>query len=187
MTTPHQPHTGGIPEDIMKAADSALVAAILELDDQNGNSTAIIAKAILAERERHSAVRRLGASDAEMVRELIAVGKVFSDTNPEARFIAEADLSCPHCGGSGHKDDVQDQPHTDGWIEWTGGACPVSPHAAVDVMFADGSRHNDYLACQWNWNIDVERHLSEGGDGGGVISSYRLSPSTIQSNDGEAK
>lgn len=41
-----------IPEDIIKAADSALISAILELDNEDGNSVAIIAKAILAERER---------------------------------------------------------------------------------------------------------------------------------------
>lgn len=38
-------------------------------------------------------------------REVFAV--VFSDINPEARFIEDAENSCPHCGGSGHKDDVK--------------------------------------------------------------------------------
>lgn len=53
-----------------------------------------------------SSVRRMTSEEAANARRLIAEGKVFSDTNPEARFIAEAELSCPHCGGSGHKDDV---------------------------------------------------------------------------------
>lgn len=38
-------------------------------------------------------------------REIFAV--VFSDTNPEAHFIEDAENACPHCGGSGHKDDVR--------------------------------------------------------------------------------
>lgn len=40
-------------------------------------------------------------------RQVFAV--VFRDTNPEAQFIEDAENSCPHCGGSGHKDDVVDQ------------------------------------------------------------------------------
>lgn len=33
-------------------------------------------------------------------------GDVFSDTNPEARWIEDMENACPACGGSGHKDDA---------------------------------------------------------------------------------
>jgi hypothetical protein len=68
-----------------------------------------LAEAILAERQRVSAVRRLTPEQAAAAKQMIAEGNGFADTDPEARFIADGELSCPHCGGSGHKDDVRDQ------------------------------------------------------------------------------
>jgi len=43
---------------------------------------------------------------ADEVRKLISEGKLFSDADPEARFVSDAENACPHCGGSGHRDDV---------------------------------------------------------------------------------
>lgn len=38
---------------------------------------------------------------------LVLVGEIFkSDGNEEARWIEDMENACPHCGGSGHVDDV---------------------------------------------------------------------------------
>lgn len=55
-----------------------------------------------------SSVRRGASSLApDELKKLIAKGRAFVDTNPEARFIEDGENACPHCGGSGHKDDVR--------------------------------------------------------------------------------
>lgn len=38
--------------------------------------------------------------------------EVMASTNAETRWIEDAKNSCPHCGGSGHKDDVKEPEHT---------------------------------------------------------------------------
>jgi hypothetical protein len=43
---------GDIPKDIMRSADAAFVHAIIELDNVGGSSVAVIARAIMAERQR---------------------------------------------------------------------------------------------------------------------------------------
>lgn len=43
----------------------------------------------------------------EQINEMIGRGEMFVDTNPEADWIAASEMACPHCGGSGHKDDVR--------------------------------------------------------------------------------
>ncbi len=43
----------------------------------------------------------------EQISEMIGRGEAFSETSPEADFIKHSEMSCPHCGGSGHKDDVR--------------------------------------------------------------------------------
>lgn len=43
----------------------------------------------------------------DQIRKLVDDGKIFVDTNPEADWLAAAEMACPHCGGSGHKDDVR--------------------------------------------------------------------------------
>lgn len=55
---------------------------------------------------RRSAVRGDLSINADEFRKLVDEGRAFADTNREESFIADAELSCPHCGGSGHKDDV---------------------------------------------------------------------------------
>jgi hypothetical protein len=55
-----------------------------------------------------SKVRRGASSLAPgELKKMIAEGRAFVDTNPEARFIEDGENACPHCGGSGHKDDVR--------------------------------------------------------------------------------
>jgi hypothetical protein len=73
----------------------------------------------LDERERREVVTdiltaALSAMDAEPrkkltkeeFQKLLNDERSFKDTDPEAAFIAHAGMSCPYCGGSGHKDDV---------------------------------------------------------------------------------
>jgi len=49
----------------------------------------------------------------------------------------------------------------DGWIEWSGGPCPVRGTVAVDVRRRDGSAFFGFLACRvaGRWSrADHERH-----------------------------
>lgn len=62
----------------------------------------------------------------EQINEMIGRGEMFVANNSEAEWIAADGLACPHCGGSGHKDDVRAlsaQPAV---------AVPVEPVAAPD-------------------------------------------------------
>lgn len=59
----------------------------------------------------------------------------FSDVNPEARYIADSENACPHCGGSGHIDDLQ----TTGVIE----ACA---DIARDIHNAEIKKRDEALA-----------------------------------------
>ncbi|QIG68240.1 hypothetical protein EVB56_049 [Rhizobium phage RHph_Y1_10] len=61
------------------------------------------------------------------------------------------------------------------WIGWKGGVRPVDRKTIVDVIWADGERYDAIPAGEWVWSIDVDAHLSGGGSGAGVISSYRIS------------
>ncbi len=53
---------------------------------------------------------------------------------------------------------------SDGWIEWTGGNCPVAPGIETAVRFRDGGEVTDSCPEGWNW----------GEDGGGTIIEYRV-------------
>lgn len=68
----------------------------------------------------------------------------------------------------------QPQPHTDGWIEWTGGECPVLPWQEVTIENAIGEHITEAARFfEWRHGIDCN------------IVAYHLSPSTTQSQDGE--
>ena len=61
-------------------------------------------------------------------------------------------------------------PDGDGWIEWSGGECPVPPTTNVDVQLRNGDVTNDNFvgdsrAEDWFWETD-------GGDG--AIIRYRV-------------
>lgn len=46
------------------------------------------------------------------------------------------------------------QPEDDGWIDWAGGECPVSPNTWVEVKFREGGRTWDGEAWTWIWLHD---------------------------------
>lgn len=54
----------------------------------------------------------------------------------------------------------------DGWIEWSGGECPVDPDDLVDLVARRGWKYTAMKAGHWGW-----RHDGEGFD----IVRYRLS------------
>lgn len=39
----------------------------------------------------------------------------------------------------------------DGWIEWSGGECPVAADALVDVEVYDGRKYQRWMACEFDW------------------------------------
>ena len=55
-------------------------------------------------------------------------------------------------------------PDADGWIEWSGGECPVSGDPVVDVKFMDGETAFGH-SNEWIWSIN---------DVNGDIVAYRL-------------
>lgn len=61
----------------------------------------------------------------------------------------------------------------DGWIEWTGGECPVEPETRVDVVFRDGAQWDSYFAGHLD-DLDATmscwRHTADDGD----IIAYRV-------------
>lgn len=70
----------------------------------------------------------------------------------------------------GHEPKLPPCPPGDGWIEWSGGECPVPPTTDVDVQLRNGEMtireaNGDSLAGDWNWDHD-------GGDGD--IIRYRV-------------
>lgn len=55
-------------------------------------------------------------------------------------------------------------PDADGWIEWSGGKCPVGEGDRIDVKFSDGDELFD-VGSDWGWDVDA---------GGCNIIAYRL-------------
>ena len=55
-------------------------------------------------------------------------------------------------------------PDADGWIEWSGGECPVGEGDRVDVKFSDGDEFFD-VGSFWSWGADA---------GGCNVIAYRL-------------
>lgn len=53
----------------------------------------------------------------------------------------------------------------DGWIDWDGGECPITPSALVDIMLQDGEEYSGMPAEEWRWE-----HLGHRSD----IIKYRL-------------
>lgn len=53
----------------------------------------------------------------------------------------------------------------DGWIDWAGGECPITPSALVDIMLQDGGEYSGMPAEGWRWE-----HLGDRSD----IIKYRL-------------
>lgn len=53
----------------------------------------------------------------------------------------------------------------DGWIDWAGGECPITPGALVDIMLQDGEEYSGMTAEGWRWE-----HLGNRSD----IIKYRL-------------
>lgn len=56
----------------------------------------------------------------------------------------------------------------DGWIDWSGGICPVDEDAMVDVLFRDGSIDKNLSAGGWHWGVSPD--LTYGRD----IIAYRV-------------
>lgn len=56
----------------------------------------------------HAALNAYDAArpSREEWQRLIAEGKGFADTDPEAAFVEQGKHACPACGGSGHRDDI---------------------------------------------------------------------------------
>lgn len=50
----------------------------------------------------------------------------------------------------------------DGWIEWSGGECPVSPDSTVEIRWCDGLVRTYPAWCVYGW------------EGAGCILAYRL-------------
>jgi hypothetical protein len=94
----------------------------------------------------------------EQIHKLVDDGKMFVDTNPEANWLAAAELACPHCGGSGHKDDVRPlslapqvkvKPPSkiDVLREWFGGDRYARDYEYIDANFSEqAQRVADYTA-----------------------------------------
>jgi hypothetical protein len=59
----------------------------------------------------------------------------------------------------------------DGWIEWSGGECPVPVDAEVEIKFASGEYDDALPAGRWDW-----RHISMSGGKPslGNIIAYRV-------------
>lgn len=68
-------------------------------------------------------------------------------------------------------------PDADGWIEWSGGECPVGEGDRIDVKFSDGDEFFD-VDSDWDWGVDA---------GGCNIIAYRRSKpervETVEYND----
>lgn len=95
-------------------------AALAEAERLRTRAREISAHADKMERERDDALAEnttLRKRVTELEKSLnaartaqIARGDVFSDANPEARWIEDSKNACPNCGGSGHKDDALTPP-----------------------------------------------------------------------------
>ncbi|MHB3890066.1 hypothetical protein ACYBYO_25965, partial [Klebsiella pneumoniae] len=58
----------------------------------------------------------------------------------------------------------------DGWIDWSGGECPVIESAMVDVRYRDGSIHKAQRADSYEWGHGYAHFVTTGAD----IIAYRL-------------
>lgn len=47
---------------------------------------------------------------------------------------------------------TNDVPVEDGWIQWTGGECPVQADASVELWFGCGDCLGGEPAGHWDWN-----------------------------------
>lgn len=61
------------------------------------------------------------------------------------------------------------QPDADGWIEWRGGECPVSPYETVQVRLRDADRQK-YVKCEAAAGMMGWHHQQAGTD----IIAYRI-------------
>lgn len=67
----------------------------------------------------------------------------------------------------------------DGWIDWSGGECPVSDSEIVDVIFGPGGRMSTNIAGCWRWS-----HSGTDSD----IIAYRLhQPQEVAHTEAERK
>ena len=58
----------------------------------------------------------------------------------------------------------------EGWIEWSGGECPVSDNAVVDVRYRDGSIHKAQRADSYEWEHGYAHFVTTSAE----INAYRL-------------
>ena len=65
----------------------------------------------------------------------------------------------------------------DGWIEWSGGVCPVPPDTLVEVKFRDGKGASQCEAAGIVWG--------HGGLGGDIVA-YRVIPTSPMPRKGES-
>lgn len=47
-------------------------------------------------------------------------------------------------------------PDADGWIEWSGGECPVGKDSRIDAKFSDGDELFG-VSSDWDWGVDAGR------------------------------
>lgn len=62
------------------------------------------------------------------------------------------------------------------WIEWVGGAMPVSDKSRVDIRWIDGSFSRNTFAAIWDW----EHH-----PGADNIIAYRIIPKRATNQNGD--
>lgn len=83
----------------------------------------------------------VGQFDSWMESESIHVGKPFRNWHQTILSRAEYFHLYP-------------VPDADGWIEWSGGECPVGEGDRIDVKFSDGDEHFD-VSSEWDWGADA--------------------------------
>lgn len=76
---------------------------------------------------------------------------------------------------------LEQQERGEGWIEWGGGKCPVSPESVVSVKFRDGGYHErNYPAGSYRWHHSAQPYSS-----GDDIIAYRIIPERVTNQNGE--
>lgn len=63
---------------------------------------------------------------------------------------------------------------TSEWIKHDGVKRPVPGETIVDVKFGDGEIDTNAPASYWLWVIDNDPNSPGFGDGGGIITHYRV-------------
>lgn len=109
----------------------------------------------------------------EQINEMIGRGEVFADTNPEADFIAAAELACPHCGGSGHRDDIAALAVAPGERTPSSNVEPSDDHLAAVYASREEEEKLCKAAAMAQWEASLKRpDLTERDRVRGAIETY---------------